>query len=47
MDDDFVLAELEILASHGDLRLVYLERVLLLHLDPKHALLETRQRDYS
>lgn len=47
VNDNFVLAELKILASHGDLRLIYLERVLLLHLNPKHALLEAWQRDYS
>ena len=47
MYDDFVLAELKILALHGYLRLVYLESVLLLHLDPEDALLETGHRNYS
>ena len=47
MHYDLVPAELQVLASHANLCLVNLEDVLLFHLDPEHALLETGHRDHS
>ena len=46
MHYNLVPPKLQVLACHGDLRLVNLEDVLLFHLDPEDSLLKTGHRNH-